>query len=118
MESALSKDGKSGAEVASAFGLQVALSTSCCSAAALLSAAREPFLIGATPCWQSCQRFFKSHDALKVLDTRSPDEKPWLNVTPEIADDAGPRSDAASVSCSCSNPDAYCIAICEDESLK
>jgi TPR repeat protein len=41
---------------------------------------------------QSCQRFFKSHDALKVLDTRSDDEKAWLNVTPELADDAGPRT--------------------------
>jgi len=39
-----------------------------------------------------CNRFFKSKDALKVLDTRSPDETSWLNVTPEIADDAGPRS--------------------------
>jgi hypothetical protein len=29
--------------------------------------------------------------AWQVLDTRSPDETSWLNVTPEIADDAGPR---------------------------
>jgi len=27
----------------------------------------------------------------QTLDTRSEDEKSWLNVTPEIADNAGPR---------------------------
>ena len=32
--------------------------------------------------------------AWQVLDTRSPDETSWLNVTPEIADDAGPRCPA------------------------
>ena len=32
---------------------------------------------------QGCRRFLKSRDALKVLDTRSEDEKAWLNVTPE-----------------------------------
>jgi len=39
---------------------------------------------------QGCNRFFKAHDALRILDTRSEDEKSWLSVTPEIAD--GPRT--------------------------